>query len=79
MRAQIKVVCGQIGCRAVRRPRALGRLQRRLDDADNADRHLLLQFKYVFERTVKAVGPKMRAGFRFDQLRGDAHPARHLF
>ena len=54
---QIEVVCGQIACRAVGRPRGLGRLQRRLDDAGDADRDLRLQFEHVFERAVEAVGP----------------------
>jgi len=35
----------------------LGRLQRRLDDAGDADRDLRLQFEHVFERAVEAVGP----------------------
>ena len=35
---------------------------------------MVLQFEEVFERALKAVSPQLRAGFRLDQLRGDAHP-----
>ena len=71
---QIGIIGAEIACRPASRARGFGRLQRRLDDASNADRDLLLQFEYVFERAVEAVGPQVRAGFRLDQLRGDAHP-----
>jgi hypothetical protein len=54
---QIGVIGAEIACRLVRRPRALGRLQRRLDDSGDADRDLLLQFEHIFERSVEAVGP----------------------
>ena len=51
----------------------LGRLQRRLDDAGNADRDPVLKFENIFQRAVEAVCPKVRAGQGIDQLARDAH------
>src|SRR5690242_7001167 len=47
--------------------------QRRLDDASNARRDLVLHGKDVTEVAVIALGPDMDAGGGVDQLRGDAH------
>ena len=49
-------------------------LQARLDDADDALGDLILKLENVVQGAVEAVGPEMRARFRFDQLRGDAEP-----
>ena len=66
--AQIEI----IGIEAVRpfAPRAfdLGLAERRLDDTGDANRDLVLKLEDVFERTVEAVGPEMRAAERVDQL-----------
>jgi hypothetical protein len=61
--AQIGIIGAGIARRAVGRPRLLGRLQRRLDDAGDADSDLLLQLEHVFERAVETVGPQMRPRF----------------
>ena len=53
-------------------------LQARLDDADDALGDLILKLENVVQRAVEAVGPEMRAGFGFDQLRGDAQPGARL-
>ena len=42
------------------------------------DRDLVLEVEHIFERTVEAVGPKMRSVRRIDQLGGDAHAAAAL-
>src|SRR5437763_13075257 len=55
--AQVEVVGGQIGGRTAGRTGGLRRLQRRRDNAGDADRHIVLKVKYVFERAVEAVGP----------------------
>ena len=44
----------------------LSGLQYRLDDAGDADRHLVLQLEDILQRTVKAVGPQMRISNRVD-------------
>jgi hypothetical protein len=69
----VRVVCRPLG-----RAAGLGRFQGRLDDAGNADRHLVLKLEDVFQETVEPVGPEMRAGRRVDQLRADAHAAAGL-
>jgi hypothetical protein len=48
-------------------------MQARLDRTDDVARDLILHGEDVAERAVVALGPDMRAGFRLDQLRGDAH------
>jgi len=47
--AQVEVVGGQIGGRTAGRTGGLRRLQRRRDNAGDADRHLVLEVEYVFE------------------------------
>src|SRR4029077_20736453 len=49
-------------------------LQRGLDHPGNGRGHLVLEVENISERTVKAVGPQMRAGNRVDQLPGDPDP-----
>ena len=39
---------------------------------------LILQVENVVQRAVEPVGPEMRAGLRFDQLRGDAQAIARL-
>src|SRR6516162_11767045 len=73
-RLQIKIVSGQIVCWPFGQVTDLRGLQGGLDNAGDAERHLILKIEDVLERTVEAVGPKMRAVCRVDQLRGDAHP-----
>ena len=34
---------------------------------------LVLQVEYILQRTIEFVSPEMRAGFRLDELSGDAH------
>jgi hypothetical protein len=46
--------------------------QARLDRANDRQSDLVLQREYIVERTVIALGPKMRAGLRLDELCGDA-------
>jgi len=46
----------------------------RLDDANHTVRDLILKVKDGLERAIVFVGPKMRAGFRLDELRSDAKP-----
>jgi hypothetical protein len=72
--AQIQVVGGQIVGRAVGGACSLCGLQRRLYDAGDARRYLVLKLEHIFERTVEPLGPEMRAGDRVDQLPGDPHP-----
>ena len=74
LRAQAKIVSGQIAGRLPGHATDLACLQRRLDDSGNVGRDLILKLEHVFERTVEPVGPQMRAGLRLDQLRRDAHP-----
>src|SRR6516164_3645613 len=75
VRPQVRIIGAEIGGRAVGRAGGFGGLQRRLDDAGDAGRDLVLQLEDIFERTVEAVGPQMRPGQRVDQLRRDAHPS----
>jgi hypothetical protein len=72
-RAKIQVERGQVVGRPVGQAPRLGHFEGRLDDTGDADCHLVLQRENVFEETVEAVGPEMRAGRRVDQLRADAH------
>jgi hypothetical protein len=44
------------------------------DGADDVEGQFILQFEDVAQRAVVALGPDMRAGFSFDQLRSDADP-----
>ena len=59
-RAQVEIVGAEVG----RRPRGgaayLGRLQCRLDDSGDPERHLVLKLENVLQRAVEAVGPQMR-------------------
>src|SRR5215469_8900072 len=71
---QIQVIGSHIAGRPVCGEAGLGRLQCRLDNADDAQRNIVLQIEYVFGRTVEVVSPKMRPANRVDQLCGDAHP-----
>jgi hypothetical protein len=48
------------------RPPYLGGKQGRLDDAGDADRHLILQLENLFNQAVEAVGPQMRAALGLD-------------
>src|SRR6516164_9049820 len=57
--AQVKIVGGEVVCRPFRHTPDLGRLQRRFDDAGDAERDLVLEFEHTFERAVEAVGPQM--------------------
>ena len=56
----------------------LGQLQGRLDHPGNRRSYLILQVEHICDLTVETIGPEVRAGFRFDQLRGDAHAAAGL-
>ena len=69
---KVQVISRQIAGRAFRRPPDLRGLQGRLDDTGDADGDLVLQLEHVFERAVEAIGLKMGAGLRFDQLSGNA-------
>src|SRR6516225_1546328 len=73
--AQIQIVGREIDGWPLRRSSDFGSLQCRLDDASNADCDLVLKFEDVFQRAIEPLCPEMSAGFGFDQLRGDAHPA----
>src|SRR6516165_6560559 len=73
MGAQVQVVGSEVVRWPIGRTSGFGSLQGRLDDPCDTDRNLVLQFENVFERAVEAIGPKMRAGLRLDQLRGDPH------
>jgi len=53
-------------------------LQGRLDHPGNRRSYLILQVEHICDLTVETIGPEVRAGFRFDQLRGDAHAAAGL-
>src|SRR6516162_7528683 len=77
-RLQIKIVSGQIVCWPFGQVTDLRGLQGGLDNAGDAERHLILKIEDVLERAVKPVGPKMGAVCRVDQLRGDAYPAAGL-
>jgi hypothetical protein len=72
-RTQIEIVGGEVSRRPSSRAAHLGRLQRRLDDAGNAEGDPILQFEDIFQRAVEAISPQMRTGERIDQLPGDAH------
>src|SRR6516165_8556001 len=52
----------------------LSSLQCWLDDANNAECHLVLKLEYIFQRAVDAIGPEMRAANRVDKLSSDAYP-----
>src|SRR5690242_20712198 len=72
-RAQVKIVGAEVGSPPRGGAAHLGGLQCRLDDPGDADRDTVLELEYVLQQAVEAVGPKMRAGHRVDQLAGDAH------
>jgi hypothetical protein len=76
--AEIEIVCGKIGRRAIGRARGFGGLQCRLDNPGDADRDLVLQLKHVFKRAVEAVRTEVRAGRGIDQLSRDAHASARL-
>jgi len=58
---QIEIVGSKVVGRAARQAGGLGGLQRRLDNAGDARRHLVLKLEDIFERTVETVCPQMRA------------------
>src|SRR5208282_4394438 len=70
-RSQIKIVSVEIVNSAFGRTTNLGGLERRLNDPGDTRRHLVLKLENLFERTVEAVGPEMRAGAGIDQLGSD--------
>ena len=53
-------------------------LQARLNDADHFFGDLILQVENLLQFSVVSVGPKMRTGFGFEQLGGDAHAVPRL-
>ncbi len=73
--AQIEIVGGQIGGRAIGRTCGFSGLQCRFDDSSDTDGHLVLQLEDVVERAVETVGPEMRSIGCVNQLCGDPHPA----
>src|SRR6516165_7071261 len=74
MGTKIEIIGSKIGGRSASRPRSLGGLQGRLDDAGDTDRDLVLQIEDVLERAIEAVGPQMHSCFGLDKLRGNANP-----
>ena len=56
------------------RPKALGRVEVRLDRGDDRFGDLVLHGKYVGDVAVVALGPQMAAGGDVIELRGNAHP-----
>ena len=59
--AEEEIVGGKVVCRPAGGTCDFGGLQCRLDHAGDTERHLVLKLKHVFERSVEAVGPQMRA------------------
>jgi hypothetical protein len=59
--AQIEIVGSKVVGRAARQVGGLCGLQRWLDNAGDARRHLVLKLEIIFERTVETVWPQMRA------------------
>src|SRR5262249_22321754 len=53
-------------------------LQLRGDGADDACRHLVLQFEDICGARLETFGPKMHTGGSIDQLAVDAHAVRDL-
>ena len=53
-------------------------LQARLNDADHFFGDLILQVENLLQFSVVSVGPKVRTGFGFEQLGGDAHAVPRL-
>src|SRR5262249_5110305 len=74
-RPQTKVVRGHIVGRTLSRAKHFRRLQGRLDHSSDTQRDTVLKFKYILHWTVKAIGPKMSAADRVNQLCGNAHAA----
>src|SRR5215831_18968414 len=56
----------------------LSAADRRLDCADNALRHPILQVEDVFQGALELTGPDMCPGLSFDELAGDTEPVRGL-
>ena len=66
-----KIVSLEIGALAGG-PVNLSSLNTGREGADDLCRDLVLQLKNVLDGAVETIRPQMRAGFAFDQLRGDA-------
>jgi hypothetical protein len=73
LRSQAQVVCSEVSGRATGCASDFTALQGRLDGGGNMSGHLILEGEHIFQRTIKAVGPQMHTGLRFNQLGGDAH------
>src|SRR5271167_2834741 len=76
--AQIVVVGVEAFGRLALRALDLRLLQPRCYRTHHACGHLVLQIEQVFERTLKAIRPQMRAGRAIDELPGDTHAVRLL-
>ena len=68
--AQVEVEGRQVVSRSVGRAADFRCLQGRLDDAGDADRHIVLKLENVFQGTVESVSPEIRSRRSVDQLRG---------
>ena len=71
---QVEIVGIEALTRLPARPLDFGLTQLGLDCTDYPARHMVLKLEYVFQRTVEAIGPDMRAGTGVYKLTGDAHP-----
>src|SRR5205814_7674360 len=71
--AQVSIVAGEITLRPFQRSSDFRCLQRWFNDTGDARCHVILKLENIFEQTIEAVSPEMRAVFGFDQLAGNAH------